>query len=398
MKVKTMGSTRADRINEREQKRMGDDQREKVRDQSYIKQYNIQSVLAMLKQYQPISRTEIARRTGMSPTSITRIVTALLNQGLIYESSGEQRSGRGRKATNLMMNADGVYSVGIHLERSVIRLCVMNLADETLYCAEALVDGECTPEKMAEEAKQLFDRMPENAVEDKKRISAVGVCLSGQIDTWQGKLMSSSWLNWNDVELEAIFSRTFGMTACVENDVKACLIGEKVRMGIPDETDTVYLLVDKGIGMAATNMGLMVRGANNEAGEIEDIPVGKGHTLSDYIRQDRLIARAKAFDSAVGSLDAIIWEQKQGRKWADELLAEFRESLECVVQMIDCIYNPDKLVIGGSNVYKLYPDIAEKMGCKSVCLGNNYEESCMTGAGLIAMRKAVVDRIGHNFE
>jgi len=398
VKVKTVGSTGAGRINGGEPKRVGDDLREKVRDQSYIKQYNIQSVMAMLKQYQPISRTEIARLTGMSPTSITRIVTALLNQGLIYESSGEQRSGRGRKATNLMVNADGVYSIGIHLEHSVIRLCVMNLADEVLYCAETLVDGECTPEKMAAEARALFDRMPENAVEDKKRISAVGICLSGRIDTWQGRVMKSSWLNWNNVELDDVFSRAFGMTACVENDVKACLIGEKVRMGIPDETDTVYLLVDKGIGMAATNMGLMVRGASNEAGEIEDIPFGKGRTLSDYIRQDRLIARAKAFDCGIGSLDAIIWEQKQGREWADELLGEFREALESTVRMIDCVYNPDKLVIGGTNVHKLYPDIVEKMACESVCLGNNYEESCMTGAGLIAMRKAVVDRIGHTLE
>ena len=381
----------------------GGEQRDRVCDQSYIKQYNIQRVLAILKQRQPISRTDIARLTGMSPTSITRIVTALLAQGLIYEASGEQRSGRGRKATSLRVNEEGLYSIGIHLERSVIRLCVMNLADEALYRGEALVDGECTPERMAREAKALYDRMPAGTVEDRSRVASVGVCLSGRVDTWQGKVISSSWMNWEQVELKRVFSEAFGMLACVENDVKACLIGEKVRMGIPDDHDTVYMLVDQGVGMAATTGGLLVRGVSNEAGEIEDVPFGRKaggrqKTLSDYLRQDRLIARAREFDPCIHSLEAILWAQQQGQNWAGELLGEFREYLENTVRMIDCIYNPQELVIGGSVTPKLYPDIVEKMGFENLSLGSNYEESCMTGAGLIAMRGAIVERIGQNIE
>lgn len=381
----------------------GGEPRDRVCDQSYIKQFNIQTVLAMLKRCQPISRTDIARMTGMSPTSITRIVTALLAQDLIYEASGEQRSGRGRKATSLRVNEDGLYSIGVHLEKSVIRLCVMNFADEVLYRGEALVDGECTPERMAMEARALLERMPEDTVADRKRIAGAGICLSGRVDPWRGQVLSSSWMNWEKVELKQIFSETLGMTAFVENDVKACLIGEKVRMNILDECDTVYMLVDQGIGMAATNGGLLVRGVSNEAGEIEDVPFGRRtggrqKTLSDYLRQDRLIERAREFDPGIHSLEAIIWAQKQGQSWADALIGEFREYLENTVRMINCICGPQHLVIGGSVLSKLYPDIIEKMGLENLSLGSNYEESCMTGAGLIAMRGAIVERIGQNIE
>ena len=381
----------------------GCEPRDRVCDQSYIKQFNIQTVLAILKRRQPISRTDIARLTGMSPTSITRIVTALLAQDLIYEASGEQRSGRGRKATSLRVNADGLYSIGVHLEKSVIRLCVMNFAEEVLYRGEALVDGECTPERMAMEAKALFERMPEGTVTDRKCIAGAGICLSGRVDPWRGQVQSSSWMTWEKVELKQIFSEVLGMTAFVENDVKACLIGEKVRMNIPDECDTVYMLVDQGIGMAATNGGLLVRGVSNEAGEIEDVPFGRRtggrqKTLSDYLRQDRLIERAREFDPGIHSLEAVIWAQKQGQSWAEALIGEFREYLENTVRMINCIYSPQHLVIGGSVVPKLYPDTVEKMGLENLSLGSNYEESCMTGAGLIAMRGAIVERIGQNIE
>ena len=381
----------------------GGEPRDRVCDQSYIKQFNIQTVLAMLKRRQPISRTDIARMTGMSPTSITRIVTALLAQELIYEASGEQRSGRGRKATSLRVSEDGLYSVGIHLEKSVIRLCVMNFADEVLYRGEALVDGECTPERMAMEAKALFDRMPQDAAADRQRIAGVGICLRGRVEPWQGMASSPLWMNRETVELKRIFSEAFGMTAFVENDVKACLIGEKVRMSIPDECDTVYMLVDQGIGMAATNGGLLMRGVGNEAGAIEDVPFGRKiggeqKTLSDYLRQDRLIERAREFDPGIHSLDSVVWAQKQGQRWANELIREFREYLENTVRMINCICSPRHLVIGGSVVPKLYPDIVEKMGLENLTLGSNYEESCMTGAALIAMRGAIVERLGQNIE
>ena len=119
MRTRARDSVVMDQMGRYEQTMRESVPKDRVCDQAYIKQFNIQSVLAMLKQYQPVSRTDIARLTGMSPTSITRIITALLNQGIIYETSGEQRSGRGRKATNLRVNADGIYTVGIHLERSV---------------------------------------------------------------------------------------------------------------------------------------------------------------------------------------------------------------------------------------------------------------------------------------
>lgn len=403
VKTGIKGSVETVQTEQQKRERMSNETHSHVRDQSYIKQYNIQTVLAMLKQHQPISRTEVARLTGMSPTSITRIVTALINQNLIYETSGEQRSGRGRKATNLCINAEGLYSIGIHLEPSRIHLCVLNMADEILYRVETLVDGECTPEKMAAESKKLFAAMPKNIVPDQSRIGSVGVCLSGRVDPWNGLVNSSSHLKWKSVDLAALYSREFGIPACIENDVKACLISEKVRMQIPDESDTVYLLVDNGTGMAATSAGRIVRGTNNEAGEIEDIPCGTkpdGTTdyLANHLRCCRLIDRARGFDPGIHSLDALLWAQQQGLKWAVDLIAEFRDTLEKVIRMIECVYNPEKIVIGGSVTHKLYRDIAGQTSSSIVCLGVNYEESCMAGMGLIAMRKAIVECIGQNFE
>lgn len=385
-------------------KRMRDNEpREKVCDQSYIKQFNIQSVLATLRKNQPISRTDIARMTGMSPTSITRIVTALLNQELIDETSGEQRAGRGRKATNLRVNADGLYSLGIHLEPSKIRLCVMNFADETLYRGETLVDGECTPEKMAGEARRLYDRMPDGVVGDRARIGAVGVCLSGTVNRCRGIVNRSMQMHWENLDIRSCFAKEFGRTVCVENDVKACLIGEKVRMGIADEVNTSYILIDRGVGMASTSGGVLIRGVKNEAGEIGMTPIGRmpdgsADCFSRHLGKTRLIELARAHDPGVHSVDAIRRAAEQGCGWAQEIVEDFRKHLELLVSMADGMYNPARIILGGGVCGELYPDIAGTLQKEYVELGDQYEESCMTGAALIAMRQAVVELIGQTIE
>lgn len=389
-----------ERMNRHEQTMMGNSLRERVRDQSYIKQYNIQSVLTMLRKWQPISRMDISRLTGMSPTSITRIVSALLSQGLVYETTGSQQSGRGRKATNLRINADGLYSVGIHLEKAIVRMCINNFSGESLYRSEALVDNECTPERMAAQARELYDRIPEGIITDRERVCAVGVSLPGAVNTWKGIVNQSDQLEWTQVDLGRVFSEAFGMTACIENDVKACLIGEKARMEIPDMVDTAYLMIGGGIGLAMTSGGVMVRGEHNEAGEIARIPVGYGEDnfLSKHLAEAHLIRQAQERAPSVHTLEAILWAQQQGQPWAEEIMKEFDMCLGVLMSIVFRMMDPAHIILGGSTIQKMASRLEPFLQDGHVCLGDQYDESCVLGAGLIAMRCAVTELIGQSIE
>ncbi len=403
MRTQARDPAAMDRMGRNEHQYKGTNARNQVRDQSYIKQYNIQSVLSVLKKNQPISRTEIARLTGMSPTSITRIVTALINQGLIYESSGEFRSGRGRKATNLCVNSDGLYAVGIHLDRSVIRLCIADFDGSVLYRGEMLVDGECTPRHMAEEAKRLFDRIPEGVIPDPSCVRAVGLCLSGAVNPWEGVVTQSFQMNWFDEDIRTAFSEAFGLPVSIENDVKACLIGEKIKLDISDETDTAYLLVNGGIGAAITTGGILMRGEQNEAGEVTRIYLGKDENgENDYLRYHMvdqfLIKKAQQYDPSVRSTDTILWACKQGQEWARDIIRDFKKHLLMVISVIDCLCNPARIILGGGIFHKLSCLMEDILRDEHICLGGPHEESCLTGAALIGIRNAVISMIGQSIE
>ncbi|MDA6790917.1 hypothetical protein OSL42_26465, partial [Escherichia coli] len=75
------------------------------------------------------SRIDIAKMTGMSPTSITRIVTELQLQGYLRETEAVA-SGVGRKATLLEVRGDVLYTVGIEIDKSLLKVGIVNYIGE----------------------------------------------------------------------------------------------------------------------------------------------------------------------------------------------------------------------------------------------------------------------------
>src|ERR671931_1063522 len=64
----------------------------------------------------PITRTDLADITGLTPPAIANITRRLLNDQLIMVA-GRRRGGRGQPATKLVINPDSRFSIGINIDR-----------------------------------------------------------------------------------------------------------------------------------------------------------------------------------------------------------------------------------------------------------------------------------------
>lgn len=80
------------------------------KDQNYIKKENTGFVLDMIRKYETISRAHLAKMTSMSATTVSRIVTKLIDNGLIKETN-QYTSGVGRKAILLSVNANSIFQL-----------------------------------------------------------------------------------------------------------------------------------------------------------------------------------------------------------------------------------------------------------------------------------------------
>ena len=68
-----------------------------------VKDYNVAVVLNLIRKYEPISRREIADRTGLSFQTVTNITQSLLHSGVIQE--GLELRGNGlRQSRSVQIN------------------------------------------------------------------------------------------------------------------------------------------------------------------------------------------------------------------------------------------------------------------------------------------------------
>ena len=89
--------------------------KEKILKLNDIKSTNLQAVLDVLLQTDGLSRVEIARRIGCDNTTVTRAVSALIEQGIVVQGEKTEQA-LGRPRVILRINPDGPLLLGLSLE------------------------------------------------------------------------------------------------------------------------------------------------------------------------------------------------------------------------------------------------------------------------------------------
>ncbi len=362
----------------------------KTYDQAYIKRHNIQRVLNVLDESHSLSRTDLAQITEMSATSITRIVSALLTLGLVKEVAIASSAGRGRKAIMLEKCPDGIYAAGFHLDTEVLQFCLIDFESRVHYTsAQPVPESARTPEALARCAREMYRGAPANLACDWRRVRMLGVSVSGMVDYHHGVVKLSDQMGWRDADLGGAFSSVFGLPVRVENDVKSCLTGEKMRFGIPPEQDSAYLYVGRaGIGAASIANERLIRGKDNASGEIEAISLGGGDTLDRHLMNRYLMERAILSEPGVSGVSDIIAAYRQKTGWARMLVSDFQRHMRLLLNMIDSLLNPCQIILGGETIHD-YGPLLEGILSDRVFPGHDFYETCAYGVAIIAMQEAV---------
>ncbi|MDO8359449.1 MAG: ROK family transcriptional regulator [Devosia sp.] len=163
----------------------------------------------------PLSRSEVARRLGLSPGSLTRLSAPLLESGLLVEV-GEQADGKvGRPSQLLDVVPASKRFIGMKL-----------MADEVLG-----VTTDLRANVIATESRRLEARDPASVVaviadlvtslrRGTPDIMALGIGVGGLVEA-HGFVRRAPFLEWNDVSLGTMVEAETGIPAIVENDLIA---------------------------------------------------------------------------------------------------------------------------------------------------------------------------------
>nr|WP_272509897.1 ROK family protein [Paenibacillus chitinolyticus] len=369
-----------------------------------MKRQNRLTVFEIIKHQQPISRASIAKQTGMSPTTVSRIVAELAEEGYLLESE-QVSAGLGRKSTLLEMVDAAVLSVGVELDRHQVNIGIVDLQGNVIAMSQYPRSVEESPEVTLERVGTEIDQLTKSNEIDCERIIGVGVGLPGIIDNDTGEVMFSVQLGWRNVRLAERLKEITGYDVAVDNELKAKALAEHMKGAAIGSQRTVLLGFGNGVGSAFIMEGEIYRGRTNSAGEIGHTTIdpngmlcdcGKAGCLQTYINIKSLLSEANKI-RPVRSIEELFEAKKAGERWALHLIERALMYMAITINNVVCMYNPDSVILSGELTDK-FPEILDEVvdlcyskyvweplrGAFRILKSELHEQGVVIGSGLIS--------------
>lgn len=406
-----------------------------------MKRVNRNLVLNLVKSAGPISRKEVADRSGLSPATITNLTAELIAEGLIHEM-GAGESARGRPPVLLRLNTRAGFVAGVKVMRGSLAAVVTDLDAEVIHYETAPLAGSgdgssMSPGEVLDAVAEVVESVISASGVDRADVLGVGLGLAGLIDGKAGVCHCSPFFGWRDVDLVGPLRSTLGLDVFVDNDVNTLTIAEQWFGHGHDRSHFAVVTVGSGVGLGLVVNGQFYRGRQGSAGElghttmVVDGPMcscGKRGCLealaSDPAVVQRIIdsiraGRESAVDVDGPTIEGVLAAAEAGDALAREVLAESGRWLGVGLALVANVFAPELIIVGGEGVtageWRLQPmrkafqehafdSIAEKTeliiepagdetwarGAACVVLGELYKSPLMDRAAVPRERRAAV--------
>ena len=224
-------------------------------------------VLELIRASQPISRADLARRSGLGRSTISQIVEQLIGENWVREGAIGSLP-RGRRPTMVGLNEDLVaIAVDIHPKQASVALVDLN----GRLLSRSLAPLTSDPEDSMRLIIDCMQRMQRSA--PRKSIKGIGFSLPGRVNPATQRLIFAPNLKWPEFDIKKVVEAQMGLPVMMENDATACLLAELTFSRMDGVRDAVLVAVAEGVGTCVLANGQLVVGHNGMAGEFGHVTV-----------------------------------------------------------------------------------------------------------------------------
>ncbi len=359
----------------------------RINNNNFQKNANTSLVAQLIWRTPGISRVDIARELNLYRSTVTNIISSLIEHRVVYE--GEEGSGMargGRKPIILKLNERFGCVVGFDIQPSHYRAVILNLSGDLLWEGVGMIpdvhfDG-------------IIDFLMDIVLVEISRIGIplLGVCIGipGIVDSDRGIIRYAEPFKVVDYDLYDYFTSRYDAAVLVENDANCCAwlemtLNRQVNLGdficvIGDFHEGNYTFEDRsgiGVGIGLSIGGRVYHGSHAAAGEFCSLSWRKDCPGQTGLPDDLLVNSAH--------------DEEAWRIWLRDLFA----SLVPVISVMD----PRVIFIHGcpfadeakirrelDELVPQFPAVLEKVGCQLVF--NAQDEAVVAkGAAMMFLQK-----------
>lgn len=233
-----------------------------------LKRQNRQLILSFINNEKEVSRATLARRSGLSRTTISNIIKELIGVGLIKET-GDLASSGGRPGTRLELTHNQWFAMGAELRNQEWIIVLISLQAEIIQRKVIPVNIEDPISAiglLCEGLLQLKQQCPG------RLLPAIGLGVPGIVDQ-DGVILQAVDLGWRQVAIGELVSQALDHPVYVMNRSRTAGLAEARYGAGRGAQGLIYIGIGTGISAAIFIKGVLYSGVNSSSGELGHVTV-----------------------------------------------------------------------------------------------------------------------------
>jgi glucokinase-like ROK family protein len=237
-------------------------------DHSAMREINLSVVLDTLRRHEPISRTGLARISGLNKTTVSSLIRELQDSELVYEIQPITTDAVGRPPIALMLNPDAGTIIGAEIGVDFVSAIVADFSAKVLWRKVEDTSGLSDQEAILEKALKIFQIAYSKAEKLPGRIFGLGLGVPGLVNSDTGTLLVAPNLGWKNVPLRQRLMDRFHIPVYVDNEANLAALGETYFGAATAIEQVLYVSSGVGLGGGIVLNGQILTGATGFSGEI----------------------------------------------------------------------------------------------------------------------------------
>jgi predicted NBD/HSP70 family sugar kinase len=334
----------------------------KTADPELMRAINRFHVLDTIRRFGPIARVEIGERTVLSPTTVSAITAALIEDGLIsVQTEGDIRNvgTRGRPRVMLKLNPEAARVVGAKIASNRLVFVVTNFQGDVLADLTLPVRVDRLPIGVI--ADLLEDGVRRCVLDAGLALSdmkTVALSLPGIVEHGSGRIRASAILQDSDALLIHVLKDRLAVDTIIESDANAITMAEHWFGRARDLDDFVLVAMEESLGLGVLHEGQLFRGAQQLSLMLGDMTMGAGpesavkladvageRAILDGEHEDRRLRDAARLGQGMDRVRRLI---EDGDNVLRDAAARAGAALGIAIANLVTLFAPPRVVLVGS--------------------------------------------------
>ena len=244
----------------------------------FISEINKTKVINLIRDNEGISRADLAKKSGLSAPTISRIVETLIREGLTTEI-GTGESNGGRRPTLIKFSGSDSFIIGIDLGTTNIYGVLANLDAKVIAEIRRPTQVEEGFSRIMERTSGIINELQNRLGDKKDKVCGIGLAIAGLINRERNIVEFSPDFHWHNVDVRAALSPRHMVPVIFDNVTRVMALGEMWYGAGRDYRNFIMINVGYGIGAGIIIQGSPLYGLKGMAGEFGHITLDKDSSV-----------------------------------------------------------------------------------------------------------------------